>query len=110
MFDYVRPERYPSDWKNVFECLRETLAHELSDCPNFVGVDFCDVGAGGVQVRGHHKDVSSHVYCHVTLPYDFSNVAQVVEEFIAAWRAADNPEYLHYYQYFLAEGKKWGWD
>ena len=42
---------------------------------NFQGIDFCNVGAGGIQIHGHHKQIEGHTYgSHPTLKYDFSNI------------------------------------
>ena len=29
---------------------------------NFQGIDFCNVGAGGIQIRGHHKQIKGFTY------------------------------------------------
>lgn len=42
---------------------------------NFQGIDFCNVGAGGIQIRGHHKQISGYTYgSQPTIKYDFSNI------------------------------------
>ena len=110
-YDYIHPERYPHGWQRVFNRIREEIERALYDVPTFVGMDFCDVYAGGVQLRGHHKDVPGYSYgAQITLLYDLSNADDAIAQFIAAWKAKDTPADVGAYQSFLEEGQKWGWD
>ena len=46
----------------------------------------------------------------VTLLYDFSNIKEVITEFINHWNSADNEKDIQSMKWFLNSGKKWGWD
>lgn len=83
----------------------------LTNFENYNGIDFCDVGAGGIQVRIHHKAIKGYTYGdQKTIKYDFSNFKeiplQVVEEFLKI----DNPEAISKQQEFIRMGEKYGWD
>lgn len=70
------------------------IEEEINKClvgfENFQGIDFCDVSAGGIQIRGHHKQIKGYTYgSQPTIKYDFSNVEEVISEFIDMWRKAD---------------------
>ena len=109
--DYLYPERYPADYAAKFAEIRTSIAAQLADYPNFVGVDFCDVTAGGIQIRGHHKEVTSYTYGkQVTVKYDLSNAQEVAQQFVTMWKEQDTDTHLAGYKGFLTEGKRWGWD
>ena len=83
----------------------------LSDYPNFDGIDFCDVGANGIQIRGHHKQIEKYTYGNQpTIKYDFSNIESATQEFIEDWEKIDNPENIKGFKKFIADGERWGWD
>ena len=89
----------------------DKICGQLSDYSNFDGIDFCDVGAGGIQIRGHHKQVEKYCFGEqVTIKYDFSNLTEAINEFIAMWKAHDNDEAIHDYLEFIHWGEKFGWD
>lgn len=108
---YLHPERYPCGHKDMFETIHISIVTALDGFENFDGIDFCDVGAGGIQIRGHHKRVKGYCFGEqVTIKYDFSNSIEAVDEFITMWKAHDNDEALHDYLEFIAFGEKFGWD
>ena len=83
----------------------------LSGFENFEGVDFCNVDAGGIQIRGHHKQIKGYTYGQQpTIKYDFSNVEEVIDEFICMWRKVDNPQAIAKELNFIRCGEKYGWD
>lgn len=86
--------------------------HEgLKDYPNFSGVDFGDVHAGGIQIRGHHKQIKGYTYGdQPTIQYDFSNLNDAVQDFIGMWKCYDEPQKVQSFQSFIAAGEKYGWD
>ena len=97
--------------KNALVSIERKIKKGLQDYPAFKGVDFCDVGANGIQIRGHHRDIKGYCYGkQVTIRYDFSNMKEVADEFIEMWKTLDTPEQVENYQRFLADGEKYGWD
>ncbi|UNY48727.1 hypothetical protein P9294_gp012 [Bacillus phage FADO] len=88
-----------------------SIDRALSDYPNFDGIDFCDVSAGGIQIRGHHKEIKGYTYGgQPTIKYDFSNYVDCVSEFVEMWKELDTPSRVKSHQEFLADGEKYGWD
>lgn len=78
---------------------------------NFQGIDFCNVGAGGIQIRGHHKQIKGYIYgSRPTIKYDFSNIEEVICEFIDMWRRNDTSEKIMKEKRFIYFGEKYGWD
>ena len=91
--------------------IENEITKSLKDCPGFEAIDFCDVGAKGIQIRGFHKDVKGYCYGEqVTIKYDFSNSDIAIDSFIEMWKREDTAEKLSLYQGFLADGEKYGWD
>lgn len=83
----------------------------LKDYPNFLGIDFCDVSANGIQIRGHHKAITTHTYGNQpTIKYDFTNKNEVIDEFIEMWKQLDTPDEVKSYTDFIDFGNKYGWD
>lgn len=83
----------------------------LEDYPNFLGIDFCDVHANGIQIRGHHKEIKGYTFgTQPTINYDFTNKNEVITEFIDMWKAHDTPEELERFKRFITDGEKYGWD
>lgn len=91
--------------------LQDYIEEALKEFPNFLGVDFCDVGARGIQIRGHHADIKNYTYGdQPTIKYDFSNMYDAADEFIKMWKQIDNPESVRKQLDFIAMGEKYGWD
>lgn len=90
----------------------ETQINEkLADFENFDGIDFCDVRAGGIQIRGFHKEIKGYTYGdQITIEYDFSNCEDAIDKFVNMWKNADTPEKVESYKDFIAAGERWGWD
>jgi hypothetical protein len=104
--DKILTEHF-DDFKKIENAINEAL----KEYPNFVGIDFCDVSAGGIQIRGHHKDVQRYCYGdQVTIKYDFSNIDEAITAFVQMWRRKDTPEQAQDYKDFLADGERHGWD
>lgn len=83
----------------------------LEDYENFESIDFCDVSAGGIQIRGRHKLIKNYTYGNQpTIKYDFSNFKECIKDFLEDWKAKDNPEYVKNYQGFLREGERYNWN
>lgn len=91
--------------------IEKRINEGLKDYPNFLGIDFCDVHANGIQVRGHHKEVKGYTYGNQpTIKYDFSNTNEVIDEFIEMWKEVDKPEEVRRFKDFTEFGEKYGWD
>lgn len=91
--------------------LQEYINKELKDYPNFLGVQFIDVSAGGIQIRGFHKDVVGYSYGRqTTIKYDMSNAYEAADEFIVSWKANDNNESLSSTLRFIKTCEEYGWD
>jgi hypothetical protein len=87
------------------------IANQLNDFENFGGIDFCDVSANGIQIRGHHKQIKRYTYgTQPTIKYDFSNYKECVDEFVEMWKLYDIPDRIRAEQRFIADGEKYGWD
>lgn len=83
----------------------------LSAFENFQGIDFCNVGANGIQIRGHHKQIKGYTYgSQPTIKYDFSNIEESICEFIDMWRRNDTEEEIIKEKRFIYYGEKYGWD
>lgn len=91
--------------------IEEEINRGLRNFENFNGIDFCDVNAGGIQIRGHHKKIKGYTYgSQPTIKYDFSNVEQVIHEFVEMWKEYDNPQSVNKELDFIRWGEKYGWD
>lgn len=91
--------------------IEKLINEELKDYPNFLGIDFCDVGAYGIQINGHHKDIKNSVFgTQPTIKYDFTNKNDVIKEFVEMWKRQDTPEEIMKYKSFINYGEEYGWD
>ena len=87
------------------------ITKQLATHSYFDGIDFCDVGAGGIQIRGHHKKVHGYVFSsQITIKYDFSNWEECIEKFVDEWKSSDTEQKVKEYKNFLDAGDLWGWD
>lgn len=83
----------------------------LKGFEGFNGVDFCDVSAGGIQIRGHRKQVKGYTYGRQpTIKYDFSNKKDVVVEFVEMRYNNDEDKKIVCENEMIRQGEKWGWD
>ena len=107
---YLKLEMLEEHLKD-FMYIESQLDKCLCGFENFQGIDFCNVGAGGIQIRGHHKQISGYTYgSQPTIKYDFSNVEEVICEFIDMWRRNDTEEEIIKEKRFIYYGEKYGWD
>lgn len=91
--------------------IENTIKKYLKGFENFQGIDFCDVNARGIQIRGHHKEIKNYTYGRQpTIKYDFSNADDVIWEFLKMWGEVDNPQAIAREKAFIADGEKYGWD
>ena len=112
MTDYLTPSKYPKNYQEELEYIRFQINKRIKNKDNFLGIDFCDVGANGIQIRGHHSLIKGYCYplTMPTLKYDFSNIDEVIEEFISIWDACDTKEKVNEVKRFIEAGRKYGWD
>lgn len=97
--------------KNTLVKIEQSINKLLSEYENFQGIDFCDVSAGGIQIRGHHAQIKGYTYGRqLTIQYDMSNSLDMVAEFVEMWRAVDTPEKIASEKLYIFEGEKYGWD
>lgn len=99
------------NYRDIFETAIESINKSLVGYPNFDGVDFCDVNAGGIQIRGYHKQIEGHTYGYQpTIKEDLSNIIKATEIFIDMWKTEDTPAQVQNFKDFLEMGKLYGWD
>ncbi len=111
MSDRLHPSNYPQGYLSYLEFLKHSIHKRLEDFPNFIQVSLNDVSGGYICVQGSHKEVRGYYYGDaIKLNYDFSNVDNVINNFVDMWISLDNPEWLKSYQSFLRDGERWGFD
>ena len=113
MFKYkpFLKEKILKEYLNELTYIENEITKKLKNFPNFNGIDFCDVNADGIQIRGHHKLIKGYTYgSQPTIQYDFSNYEECINKFIKMWKEFDTPEQVKSYQNFITDGEKWGWD
>ena len=112
-FDF-RPYMYIEMIEEHFKELlfiQNDIHKKLKGYENFLGIDFCNVGANGIQIRGHHKNITGYTYGEQpTIKYDFSNIKEAISEFVNMWFEYDCDEYIPKEKEFIASGEKYGWD
>lgn len=97
--------------KETLVKIEQSITRLLSDYENFLGIDFCDVSAGGIQIRGHHAQIKGYTYgSQPTIQYDLSNSLDVVTEFVEMWKTKDVPDEVSREQSFIAAGEASGWN
>lgn len=107
---YVKLETLEK-YKDKMLYIENIINKYLKGFENFQGIDFCDVNANGIQIRGHHKEIKNYTYGQqLTIEYDFSNVDDVIWEFLKMWGEVDNPQAIEREKAFIADGEKYGWD
>ena len=91
--------------------IEQEITDGLKDRENFEGIDFCDVSAGGIQIRIHHKQIKNYTYGgQYTILYDFSNAGEAPKEVIEHFKKIDNPKDVQSMLRFIEDGEKYGWD
>lgn len=109
MRDHLK-EPMLKEHKEDFDRIRQKITEALKDYENFDGVNFVDVNARGIQVNGLHKKTGRYYFHTVTIKYNFSNIDEVVDEFVSGWKKYDNPEYISDFLSFIRMGEEYGWD
>lgn len=99
------------NYRDIFQATIESINKSLTDYPNFIDVDFCDVNANGIQIRGYHRQIKGRTYGgQSTIKEDLSNITEAAKEFIDMWKKEDTPEKVQKFKDFLEMGEKYGWD
>lgn len=99
------------NYKDKLIYIQNTIMEQLKDYPNFNGVSFSDVSAGGIQIKGHHMKINGYHYGDSpTIEYDFSNAEECIKIFIDGWKKVDNPDDYNSFIKFIEDGEKYGWD
>jgi hypothetical protein len=107
---YIKEATRNNHWYDLIY-IEQSITEKLNDYPNFDGIDFSDVSAGGIQIRGFHKEIQGYTFGNqVTVKYDFTNVEECIQIFINMWKKYDVDKYVKWYKGFLKDGDKYGWD
>lgn len=107
---YLKIEKLEKNKKELLE-IEKYITEGLKNFTNFQGIDFCDVSANGIQIRGHHKSITGYTYGkQITIKYDFSNYLECIEKFIDMWSEYDKPKKINSELDFIRDGEKYGWD
>lgn len=97
--------------KDQLAVVEKTIDKLLSGFENYNGIDFCNVSAGGTQIRLHHKLIKGYTYGRqITILPDYSNVDDVALEAVKTWMEYDKPSKIKSELRFIADGEKYGWD
>ena len=97
--------------REVLIDIQNKINEKLKNYPNFDSIDFCDVGANGIQIRLHHKQINGYTLSEqATLKYDLSNIEEAIDTSVNNFIAFDTEDNIKGYKEFLAEGDKYGWD
>ena len=105
-------ERYPENWKEILWNLYQRICNELKSDPNFDDIDFCDVSAGGIQIRLKHKAIKTQcVGEQYTLHYNLDNIEECYNKVINEWNEiVSDKRYIPAYQRMLDDFAKYGCD
>lgn len=107
---YLRDEVVIDNFETLLY-IQSEITSKLKDYPGFKGIDFCDVNAGGIQIRGFHEEIKGYSYGELyKINYDFSNVEEAIEKFVKMWKVMDNKKAIEIKKSFIEDGHKYGWD
>lgn len=102
---YMEPDMF-ADNANTLEAISDYL---LRNCREIHSISFSDVGANGIQVGGVHNFNPGYLYMIKTIKYDFSNINEIVKEFVKDWNKS-TLEQIENFKRFTKDGEKYGWD
>lgn len=107
---FISYEKFEKHFNELIH-IQDSINKALVEFEGFKGIDFCDVSARGIQIRGFHKDIKSYSYGkQITIKYDFSNYVEAIDEFIEMWKHYDTPNLVMKEIDFIKMGEKYGWD
>ena len=101
------------DYQNQYFKLvlaQEKVKSRLKDRPNFAGVMFSDVSAGGIQIKASNKQVPYISMSDATIKYDFSNIDEAVDDVVNQFLSTDNEENIKSANDFFKTSMEYGWD
>lgn len=91
--------------------IKKYIDSQLSAFAGYLPVSFCDVSAGGVQIRGTNTSVEGYYMVQVTIPYSFCGYMEQAKEFVKEYKAYyGSKDCVKLAKDFIACGKKYGWD
>lgn len=107
---FVSDDTIDEHCEDLVKC--EKLINKLlNGFSNYNGIDFCDVGANGIQVRIHHKQIKGYTYGNqITIKYDFSNIDEVPYQVVKEFIDNDTQDKVNAQKEFIEFGEKYGWD
>lgn len=83
----------------------------LSNFDNYEGIDFCNVGANGTQIRLHNREIDGYTHGRqITIKKDYSNIDDVAIQVVNAWLESDIPSRIYDEKRMIASCEKYGWD
>lgn len=107
---YLKIKELEEHKKDLLE-VENMINKLLSGFENYEGLDFCNVSAGGTQIRLHHKQIKNYTYGdQVTILPDYSNINDVALDVVKVWIRYDTPTKIRSELNFIADGEKYGWD
>ena len=89
---------------------QEKVKNRLKDRPNFAGITFSDVSAGGIQIKASNKQVPYISMSDATIKYDFSNIDEAVDDVVNQFLSTDNEENIKSANDFFKTSMEYGWD
>lgn len=107
---YVDTEYLIANYKTLKD-IENAIDKELCRYSNYNGIDFCDVSAGGIQIRLHHKGIGGYtVGQQFTLEYDLSNRNEAIGFVVSEFERIDDNKYISDMKDFIRVGEATNWD
>lgn len=97
---YLEPENYDAHIEDILD-IRKRLKQT---CKNLDLITFTEQ-AGGIWLGGCYPG-NGFECIKVKIEFDWSNADEAVQEFIKTW----NPEGQKFWDSFIEEGEKYGWE
>lgn len=107
---YLKQEKLEKHKEDLLK-IEKAINKLLTGFDGFLGIDFCDVSANGIQIRGFHKKITRYCFGNqITIKYDFSNKEEVIRDFVFMWYQHDTLDEINGKLSFIRQGEKYGWD
>ena len=91
--------------------MKKYIDSELSAFAGYIPVNFCDVSAGGIQIRGTNQSTDGYFMVQTTVPYSFCGYMEKAEEFVKNYKEYyGNADTVNEAKKFIWFGEKYGWD
>lgn len=92
------------------EYISSRISEKLAGYPDFQGVSFVEEWGRGISLWGKHKQIPYYNYGQpIPLEKD-SDEDKVIDDFVEMWKHYDKPDTVRFYQNFIEQGRRWGWD